>query len=88
MAAVRPRGEAGGEDGPIRPPAEVGDGRAVRQRVDEPVRLSTPSSSSQQAQVRVAEVEEFTPCEPCGPEEFEDEDCGARVVASPAKPTQ
>ena len=39
MAAVRPSGEVGGEGRPIRPPPEAGDGRAVHQRVDEPVRL-------------------------------------------------
>lgn len=88
MAAVRRRGEAGSGEGPIRPPAEAGDGRAVRPRIDEPVRSSTPSPSSQRAQVSVEKAEEFAPCSSCGPDDLDEEDCGAKVMTSRIKPTQ
>ena len=95
-AAVRPRPEAGEVEGV--PPEPAGDGRAVFQRVDVPAEPSAPSSSSQ-SQPKVPEAAHAqTPGEtrsersPCGSdEEFyhgADEDCGARVLASPIKPTQ
>ena len=86
------RGEAGGVGGV--PPEPVGDGRAVRQRVDVPAEPSAPSSSSQ-SQPKVPEAANAqTPGETrseCSDEELfhgADEDCGARVLASPIKPTQ
>ena len=96
LAAVRPRGEAG--EGKGASPGPVGDGRAVRQKVDEPAEPSAPSSSSQSQPKAPEAANAQTPgdprfqCSPCGSdEEFfhgADEDCGARVLASPIKPTQ
>ena len=60
----------------VRPGAEVGSGAGrFSPRIDEPVRMSTPSSSCQQAHVSVEKAEEFAQCEPCGPEDLYDEDC-------------